>query len=464
MPTDHEHPAVPLLDGRYRLGDLVGEGGMARVYRAEDTSLGRTVALKLIRPGLEGMAVPERARSETTVLASLNHPSLVTLFDARLVPGQPEYLVMEFVDGPTLADRIASGPLSAAEVAALAAELGEALHVVHASGVVHRDLKPSNVLFARSHVPGGRARAKLADFGIALLLDTARVTSPGTVIGTAAYLAPEQVRGAEPAAAADIYALGLVLLEALTGRRAYPQSDSLGSALARLSTPPEIPASLGPGWVDLLGRMTAAEPSERPTALEVVHAAEAMNGRVDAAGAAAGLGIAGASALGEADDPRRADDAPNGRVAGPMATPTVAAGSLDGDAPTRRYTQVLSPSPAGRAGADEAKRRLPVAAIAAFAAVVVVVAVAAWAVGASLVSSPAPSSSTPPAVVSPAATPAAPSPDPTPALTEAERKAAEKAAEDAKKAAEKAEKAAEEAAKEAEKQANRDKRGPKDDD
>ncbi|MDJ1114219.1 serine/threonine-protein kinase [Microbacterium dauci] len=441
MPTDHERPAEPLLDGRYRLGDLVGEGGMARVYRAEDTSLGRTVALKLIRPGLEGMAVPERARSETTVLASLNHPSLVTLFDARLVPGQPEYLVMEFVDGPTLADRIAAGPLPSREVTELAAELGEALHVVHASGVVHRDLKPSNVLFAQSHVPGGRARAKLADFGIALLLDTARVTSPGTVIGTAAYLAPEQVRGAEPAAAADIYALGLVLLEALTGRRAYPQSDSLGSALARLSTPPDIPASLGPGWVDLLGRMTAAEPSARPTALEVVRAAEALNGRVDAAGSIPGA--TGAAAAGAAE------------------TPTVAVGVPDDDAPTRRYTEAVppAPAPAGQGGARVAKRRLPVAAVAAFAAVAVVVAVVVWTIGASMVSSPA-TPSTPPTVVSPAATPAAPSPEVTPELTEAERKAAEKAAKDAKKAAEEAEKAA----KEAEKQANRDKRGPKDDD
>jgi eukaryotic-like serine/threonine-protein kinase len=446
MPTDHERPAEPLLDGRYRLGDLVGEGGMARVYRAEDTSLGRTVALKLIRPGLEGMAVPERARSETTVLASLNHPSLVTLFDARLVPGQPEYLVMEFVDGPTLADRVAAGPLPSGEVAALTAELAEALHVVHASGVVHRDLKPSNVLFALSHVPGGRARAKLADFGIALLLDTARVTSPGTVIGTAAYLAPEQVRGAEPAAAADIYALGLVLLEALTGRRAYPQSDSLGSALARLSTPPEIPASLGPGWVDLLGRMTATEPAARPTALEVVQAVGALNGAADAAGAA-------------------------GVPAGAAETPTVAANALDDDAPTRRYTDALPPVPslataaAGQTGARTAKRRLPIAAIAAFAAVAVVVAVVAWTVGASMVSSPAPSPTIEsPTVEAPATTPSAPAPASTTELTEEQRKAAEKAAKEAEKKAEEADKAAEDAAKEAEKQAKRDKRGPKDDD
>ena len=106
MTAADSHEPANLLDGRYRLGECVGEGGMARVYRAEDVALGRTVAIKLIRPGVDG-ASSERARSEMTVLASLNHPSLVTLFDARLIPGQPEYLVMEFVDGPTLSSRLA---------------------------------------------------------------------------------------------------------------------------------------------------------------------------------------------------------------------------------------------------------------------------------------------------------------------------------------------------------------------
>lgn len=185
-----------MLAERYRLVAQIGQGGMARVFRADDTALGRTVAVKVLRPAVEeAVSAPERARSEVTLLASLNHPSLVTLFDAHLT-GSPDYLVMEFVDGPTLSARIAEGPVPPAEVATLAAELGEALHVVHGSGVVHRDVKPSNVLLAPPHLPGGRPRAKLADFGIALLLDSARVTTPGTIIGTAAYLAPEQVQGA----------------------------------------------------------------------------------------------------------------------------------------------------------------------------------------------------------------------------------------------------------------------------
>jgi serine/threonine protein kinase len=268
-------PGAGLLDGRFRLGECVGEGGMARVYRGEDVELGRTVAIKLIRPGIDG-ASSERARSEVAVLASLNHPSLVTLFDARLVPGQPEYLVMEFVDGPTLAAQLASGALPREAVADLAADLAEALHVVHSAGVVHRDIKPSNILLSPAQLPGGRPRAKLGDFGIAHLLDASRMTSPGLVIGTVAYLAPEQLRGAEPAAAADIYSLGLVLLEALTGQRAQPQAAGMAVALSRLENPTSIPASVDRDWAGLLERMLAPESTARPTAAEVAMAASRL--------------------------------------------------------------------------------------------------------------------------------------------------------------------------------------------
>lgn len=274
-----------LLDGRYRLDECVGEGGMARVYRAEDVMLGRTVAIKIMRPGVDGSS-SERAHSEMTVLASLNHPSLVTLYDARLVPGRPEYLAMEFVAGPTLAARLAAGALPPEIVAHLATELAEALHVVHKAGVVHRDIKPSNVLLSPPQIPGARPRAKLADFGIAYLLDTSRLTSPGLVIGTVAYLAPEQLRGGDPAPASDIYSLGLVLLEALTGDRAHPHGGGMAAALARLENPPVVPASLGPGWTQLLTRMLDTEPGARPTAAEVAAAARGLTERMPTAGAA----------------------------------------------------------------------------------------------------------------------------------------------------------------------------------
>ncbi|GAB2706292.1 hypothetical protein BKA24_000594 [Microbacterium marinum] len=410
MPTSDDVPAEPLLDGRYRLGTLVGEGGMARVYRADDVSLGRTVAVKLIRPGLEGLAVPERARSEMTVLASLNHPSLVTLFDARLVPGQPEYLVMEFVDGPTLGRRIAAGPLSEDDVAAVAAELAEALHVVHAAGVVHRDLKPSNVLFAPASLPGARPRAKLADFGIAVLLDAARVTSPGTIIGTAAYLAPEQVRGADPAAPADVYALGLVLLEALTGTRAYPHADGVGAALARLNQPPTLPDTLSSPWRDLLARMLDDDPGRRPTAAEVAGAASAL-----LAGVAASAGPV--------------------LPAAPATAPTLAYPDKPTD--VLREPALAASAASGTAVTSASRRRwLPVALAAAAVALIVIVAVAVSGAGRTAAPGPAPSETvvTEPTDSNPAVTPE-PAPTPTP-LTEKERKEAEKAQKDAEKKAE----------------------------
>lgn len=352
--TDVPEPLVgDTLADRYRLIAQVGQGGMARVFRADDTALGRTVAVKVLRPGVEGVAgAPERARSEVTLLASLNHPSLVTLFDAHLT-GSPEYLVMEFVDGPTLSSRIAEGPLPPAEVAALAAELGEALHVVHASGVVHRDMKPSNVLLAPPHLPGGRPRAKLADFGIALLLDSARLTTPGTIIGTAAYLAPEQVQGGDPAPPADVYALGLVLLEALTGERAYPHTDGVGAALARLTTPPTIPDALGPAWTSLLSRMTATRPEERPTALAVVEAAERLRTAP----------VDGAPPL----PPVRAAVAASIPIAAttPADAPATQAEPRDDDAPTRRYPTAATvafgsaPDPASTEADSRRRSRRP---------------------------------------------------------------------------------------------------------
>ncbi|WP_245741522.1 serine/threonine-protein kinase [Herbiconiux ginsengi] len=266
-----------LLDGRYLLDSRIGVGGMGVVYRARDETLGRTVAVKVFR---DAAAEPERTSSETRLLASLNHPSLVTLFDAHLAEGGSNYLVMEYVEGPTLRERIAEGPLASGDVAAMARDLAEALHVVHEAGIVHRDIKPSNVLLRRPHVPGAEYRAKLADFGIAYLVDSTRVTTPGTLVGTAAYLSPEQVRGAEPAPASDIYALGLVLIEALTGERAFPQSGTHEAALARLSRDPVIPGSVGYEWTSLLDAMTAREAAQRPTALEVVLAA----GRLGAKG------------------------------------------------------------------------------------------------------------------------------------------------------------------------------------
>ena len=148
----------------------------------------------------------------------------------------------------------------------MAMDLTEALVVVHARGVVHRDIKPANILLAPSPLPGQAFDAKLADFGIAAIVDAARVTATGTVLGTAAYLSPEQATGARVGPASDIYSLGLVLLESLTGEPAFPRTRDVQTALARLVSPPTIPDELGIEWVHLLRRMTSSEPGERPTA------------------------------------------------------------------------------------------------------------------------------------------------------------------------------------------------------
>ena len=278
-PLDPGHGA---LAGRYRLEQIVGQGGFARVFRAHDLTLGRTVAVKQFSTSIEPRD-RGRMRTETMLLASLAHASLVTLFDAEL-DADPPYLVMEFIDGPTLRTYIAThGALTSTDAAQIAIDLSTALSVVHARNIVHRDLKPSNVLMRPSHVEGQTPTATLADFGIASLVDATRVTATGTVVGTAAYLSPEQVRGAAPATSADIYSLGLVLIEALSGRPPYPGSAPVESLVARLTQQPPIPDDATPAWRELLSAMTRIDPDGRPTADDVAVAARRIAAGSDAA-------------------------------------------------------------------------------------------------------------------------------------------------------------------------------------
>ncbi|WP_433262341.1 serine/threonine-protein kinase [Actinosynnema sp. CS-041913] len=248
-----------VVDGRYALGNLYGSGGMAEVYRALDTKLDRRVAIKLF----QGSATHEdqvRLDREAQVLAGLRCPGVVTVYDTGSFRGRPFY-VMQPVDGGTLRRRMRE-PLAPEVVARIGTQVAEILVHVHRHGVVHRDVKPSNILLE----PGER-RAYLADFGLALQAQVTRVTRSGMLVGTAGYLAPEQVRGGEVGPAADIYALGLVLLECLTGRPEYPGGDT-EAALARLHREPRIPANLPGPWGDVLTAMTESLPTRRPTAQE----------------------------------------------------------------------------------------------------------------------------------------------------------------------------------------------------
>ncbi|MET0975484.1 MAG: serine/threonine-protein kinase [Leifsonia sp.] len=262
-------PDGSVIAGRYELLGVVGRGGMATVYRARDRKLGRLVAVKLFAAGT---AIDDaRRRAEVDLLGRVNHPNLVALHDAHLAPAdsdEPSYLVMELVEGPDLRTMLDAGPIAGATVAALAAEIAEALAAVHGQGIVHRDLKPANILLAPSGIPSPEYRARLTDFGIAHLVGADRVTTAGTVIGTAAYLSPEQATGSEPGPETDVYALGLVLLECLTGTRAYP-GTAIEAMSARVVRDPAVPDDLPVAWASLLTQMTSRDPALRPTALDV---------------------------------------------------------------------------------------------------------------------------------------------------------------------------------------------------
>jgi serine/threonine protein kinase len=252
-----------LLGARYELGPSVGRGGSGEVYRSLDRSLRRPVAVKVFHDDEKSAERAARFDREVGLHARLHHSSVIPLLDAGMQDGR-RYLVMPLVEGATLADRIAAGPLVSREVEQIGAALAGALDCVHSHGIVHRDVKPSNVLLGRDR------QVFLSDFGIACLRDDSDQSADPhfSLTGTAAYLAPEQVESGTIGYPGDVYALGLVLLEALTGVRAY-RGSTLEQALARLWRQPEIPASLGPRWSRLLGAMTARDPARRPQPLRI---------------------------------------------------------------------------------------------------------------------------------------------------------------------------------------------------
>ncbi|MEA2900869.1 MAG: eukaryotic-like serine/threonine-protein kinase [Acidimicrobiaceae bacterium] len=263
-----------VLGGRYRLGPIIGRGGGADVFRADDLESGRPVAIKVLRA-----VTPDdlhRFEQEGQTLARLDHPAIVRMCGGGESDDGVPYLVLDLIDGEPLSAVLMRGPLTEDEVATIGGVLASALAHAHGLGVVHRDVKPGNVLFDQD---GG---VHLTDFGIARLTDVTAITATGFVIGTAAYLAPEQVTGDGATPASDIYALGLVLLEAFTGERAYEGSPS-EAALARLHRQPEIPPTAGPLGT-LLGSMTSAEPALRPSASVVAQTltASAMAAPADA--------------------------------------------------------------------------------------------------------------------------------------------------------------------------------------
>ncbi|XVS67065.1 serine/threonine-protein kinase [Actinosynnema sp. CA-299493] len=247
-----------VLEGRYRLTDKLGTGGSAEVHRGWDVLLRRFVAVKVFHGDeVDG----RRFDNEVRTLAGLSHPGVLSVYDVGTCDGA-SYVVMQLVEGTTLRDRLLAGTFTPVQARALGHQIADALAHVHEQRVVHRDVKPSNVLL------DGSDTAYLADFGLARSLGSAPVAKTSQVVGSAAYLAPEQVRGEEVGPPADVYALGLLLLECLTGYREY-QGNRVDAAIARLHRPPRVPHDVPAGLGRLLTLMTSLSAHRRPTAAQV---------------------------------------------------------------------------------------------------------------------------------------------------------------------------------------------------
>jgi len=279
--------------GHFELTDKLGEGGMGVVYRARDTRLGRTVAIKLLRP--EAVADPDRTRRfllEAKAASALTHPHIVTVHDIGEDPARGTWIAMELVEGESLRQRLERGPLPMAEVLRIALEAARGLAAAHEAGIVHRDVKPGNVMITKSGL------VKVLDFGLAKLvgfergsedsksptLDAAAATRLGVLMGTPAYMSPEQAEGRHVDARTDVFSFGALLYEMLTGRRPFEGATELSllSAILR-DTPPRVRSlrpDADPRLESLVERCLAKDPAARPaSARELVPELEALSVR-----------------------------------------------------------------------------------------------------------------------------------------------------------------------------------------
>ncbi|MEM1414674.1 MAG: serine/threonine-protein kinase [Myxococcota bacterium] len=268
-----------VIDGRYRVLEVLGVGGMGMVFVVEHVHLRHRLALKTLLPELtdhdEALA---RFQREALVLAALDHPSLGRAVDFGPLPGGGHFLVMPLVSGPTLTDHLArTGPLPWQEVAALGVQLADALAAVHGRGIVHRDVKPENVLVEAR--PEGGLRPVLLDFGIARIatgegeVEPSRaLTRAGAIMGTAGYMAPEQAWGQSVDARADLYALGVLLFEAVSGRPLFHPDLDLPEIVAAQLRHPVPPVNAPPRFRQLLEALLAPKPEGRPGSAQEVRA------------------------------------------------------------------------------------------------------------------------------------------------------------------------------------------------
>jgi eukaryotic-like serine/threonine-protein kinase len=265
-----------VIGGRYVLEELVGHGGMSSVYRAHDRLLERKVALKILheRYGEDDEYI-ERFRREARAVAQLSHPNIVTVIDRGEDDGR-QFIVFEYVEGDNLKEIVErEGPLALDEVVTLGLEIARGLAFAHERGIVHRDVKPQNVLL------NGDGHAKVTDFGIARSLDVEKgVTQTGTVLGTSDYIAPEQASGQVVNRSTDVYSLGVVLFELLTGTVPFRGESFVAVALQHVNEPPPSVLELRPDTPPRLARLVdaalAKDPDERPSMDELVAELEAL--------------------------------------------------------------------------------------------------------------------------------------------------------------------------------------------
>jgi serine/threonine-protein kinase len=238
--------ASTLLSGRYEIGERLGSGGMSNVHRATDRILERTVAVKILAEHLsDDERFVARFRREALAVAKLIHPNIVQVYDTGVDQGR-HYIVMEYVAGRSGAQLLQSqGSLDAETASEIGIQACAGLDYAHRRGIIHRDVKPGNLMIVGGPVGGGEMTVKLTDFGIARAIEQTRITQVGSVVGTAAYLSPEQVRGEEATPATDVYALGVVLYQFLTGRLPYE-----GSTLAELAVRQQNETPLPPSAYD----------------------------------------------------------------------------------------------------------------------------------------------------------------------------------------------------------------------
>jgi eukaryotic-like serine/threonine-protein kinase len=243
-----------VIDSRYRLDERIATGGMAEVWAAHDLELDRRVAVKLLHHGAD----PARFSREARAVAGLSHPGICRVYDYGDADGRP-YIVLEYLAGGTLDDRLARGqPLPDDDAARIARELASALAHAHARGLVHRDLKPGNVLFDLE------GSAKISDFGIAQVAGAPTLTEAGTLLGTAAYISPEQASAERVTPASDVYSFGVILYQMLTGRLPFEAESALELAAKHVSEEPAAIASLRPDAPSDLERVATAALAKRP--------------------------------------------------------------------------------------------------------------------------------------------------------------------------------------------------------